>query len=253
MCHGEIEPGTEVTKENAREVEIGLGAEAMPALLVEPQEVKGCVLLVADIFGRSPFYENLAHRLAGLGFRALLPEYFFRLGALPERSIELAQARRARLDENQTLDDLSSAVDWFKREGSCTRVGTIGFCMGGTQVLDLAARRKDVVTVCYYGFPGRLPTAGPMTAPVPLEIVDDIAGPILGFWGDQDAGVGMENVEALARAMAERGVAFDHRIYPGLGHGFMAASGLTPEKPTYRYVSDAWSRTTEFLAAELAT
>jgi carboxymethylenebutenolidase len=225
----------------------------MPALLATPDGGTGApVLVVADIFGRSPFYENLAARLATAGFTALVPEIFFRQGPLPERTREAAMARRAGLDENQTQEDLLRAIDWLERETGADRVGTVGFCMGGTQVLDLAARRDDLATACFYGFPARLPNARPQTAPAPLEVVDKISGPILGFWGDQDQGVGMDNVERLAQALHDRGVEFEHTIYPGLGHGFMSASGLEPGNPGYEAACEAWTRTIGFFRQQLS-
>src|SRR5207253_4879058 len=138
-----------------------------------------------------------------------------RQGPLAERTREAAMERRTRLDENQTQEDLLRAIDWLQRETGAGPVGTIGFCMGGTQVLDLTVRRDDLATVCFYGFPARLPNARPQTAPAPLEVVDGIKGPIIGFWGDQDQGVGMENVERLAQALRDRGAEFEHTVYPG--------------------------------------
>ena len=38
--------------------------------------------MVSDIFGRSPFYEDLAARLAEQGYTALLLDHFFRLERL---------------------------------------------------------------------------------------------------------------------------------------------------------------------------
>jgi carboxymethylenebutenolidase len=238
---------------STREVTIETGAERLPALLADPDHGSGApVLVVADVYGRSPFYENLAARLATAGFSALLPEFFFRLGPLAERTREAAFARRARLDENQTQEDLLRSIDWLERETGAPRAGTIGFCMGGTQVLDLAARRDDLVTVCFYGFPARLPNARPESAPAPLEVVDQMSGPIIGFWGDQDEGVGMENVARLANALSGRGVEFEHTIFPGLGHGFMSASGLEAGNPGYEAACTAWTRTIGFLRERLA-
>lgn len=56
----------------------------------------------------------------------------------------------------------------------------------------------------------------------------------------------------FGRTMTERNVALDHTIYLGLGHGVMAASELTPYEPTYRDVSEAWSRTVEFFGSEMS-
>jgi carboxymethylenebutenolidase len=236
------------------EVEVPLigNMEKMSALLCRPQTGAGAgVLVVADVFGRSPFYEDLTGRLALAGFTALLPDYFFRQGPLPEPTREAAMARREKLDQNQTLVDLSQAIDWLHLQPfAAGPIGTLGFCMGGTLVLDLAAERDDLATVCYYGFPAG--SALPGGPPAPLTLADQMNGPLLGFWGDQDAGVGMENVERLAAALRARSVDFEHTIYPGLGHGFMAASKLDPAHDAYDAACRSWTRTIEFYRTHIA-
>lgn len=254
MCHPEVPAGQqapEVKHENVR-IPVPGGGEEMEAFLAHPDGPSaGAVLIVNDIFGKSPFYENLAARLATAGFTAICPEYFFRQGALPERTIEHASGRRKKLDEQQTLRDFNAALDWLKKERGAERLGTIGFCMGGTLVLDLAAQRSDLATVCFYGFPAGAPNASANPAPAPLSVADQIHGPILAFWGDQDTGVGMDNVQALVQKMQERRVEFDHTIFPGLGHGFLAASGLDPNHAAYEKACQAWTRTVEFYRQQL--
>src|SRR5262249_29865721 len=147
-----------------------------------------------------------------------------------EPNYEAAFARKAALDERQALRDLSGAVAWLRAQPRFAgrRVGTLGFCLGGTFVLDLAAARDDLATVFYYGFPAGAP--GPPTdtgAPRPLDEVDRMTGPILGFWGERDERVQMDDVGALAAALAARGTEFEHTVYPDVGHGFLA-SGFEP-------------------------
>ena len=239
MCHPEIPAGQPLPDVHTREVTVA----SMPALLAEPEaEPRGAVLVINDIYGRVPFYENLTQRLALAGFTALDPEFFFRQGPLPEQTREAAQERRSHLDGDQALGELSGAVDWLRAQTSTGRVGTIGFCMGGTFGLQLAARRDDLATACFYGFPGSLRA----------EERARINGPVAGFWGDQDAGVGMENVEELRRVLAARGVEHEVTIYPGLGHGFMKNSGLEPGGEGYDQACQAWTRTLDFFRERLA-
>ncbi len=255
MCHPEVPAGERTPEVTREEVSIRLASgDRMPGLLARPEgggEGPG-VLIVNDIFGRSPFYENLAARLATAGFVALDAEYFFRLGSVDQSDREAAVARRGKLDEKQTARELSEALDWLKRQPGVRgdRVGTIGFCMGGTLVLNLAAERDDLATVCFYGFPAGAPNKrnGPEA---PLDQVDRIHGPILGFWGDQDTGVGMDNVRRFVEEMQRRGVELEHVIYPGLGHGFLAASRLDPNHEAYEKACDAWTRTIAFYRSRL--
>src|ERR1043166_9322812 len=173
MCHPEVPEGAVAPDVERRELAIATASgDAIPALLVYPDAPpRGGIVVVADIYGRSPFYEELTARLATAGFVAVLPDLFFRLGALAERTFEVAAARRAKLDDATALRDLTAVADHVRARTGTHRVGTIGFCMGGTLVLQLTAKLRDLATVCYYLFPG--PGSNrPSTVPRPLEMAD---------------------------------------------------------------------------------
>jgi dienelactone hydrolase len=255
MCHAEA-PSIPSPAAITEEVAIPLAAgEQLPALYAHPEQAPGAtgaarapgVLIASDVYGRTPFYEDLAARLAGAGFHALLPEPFFRQGPLANRGREAAFARRAQLDDLLAIAGYMAAADWLQArpEIASGRVGTIGFCMGGTFVLDLAAERDDLATVCYYGFPRSRPM-GPRPGPSPIDSVASMRGPIVGFWGDQDEGVGMDNVVAFAQAAKEHGVDLDHTIYAGLGHGFLAQALTDPDHSGHEQACDSWERTIGF-------
>ena len=131
MCHPETPEGHTAPGVERIEVDIPLigHMEHMPALLCRPETSAGAgVLVIADVYGRSPFYEDLTARLALAGFTALMPDYFFRQGPLAERTRELALARRRELDQNQTLVYLSQAIDWLHLQPfAAGTIGTLGF------------------------------------------------------------------------------------------------------------------------------
>src|SRR2546428_13641979 len=85
MCHPEVPAGAPIPDVRIEEVTIPVeGGAAMPGLLTFPERTPAPgILIVNDVFGRSPFYDNLARRLAQAGFVAVTPEYFFPDGALP--------------------------------------------------------------------------------------------------------------------------------------------------------------------------
>ncbi|MEA2507779.1 MAG: carboxymethylenebutenolidase [Actinomycetota bacterium] len=255
MCHPEVPAGQAIPEVAREEVSVSVpGGGEMPCLLALPENGSAAgVLVVADVYGRSPFYENLASRLATAGFAAILPDYFFREGALSEVSVEAAMERRSRFSERRALSDLHAAIDWLRSRSETTAgalTGTVGCCMGGTLVLGLAATRKDLASVCYYGFPAGS-RAGDDNLPPPLKMLDEMSGPLLGFWGDQDEGVGMHNVEALIGGLEKRGVTVEHTIYPGLGHGFLARSNLEEGTDGYAEACDSWTRAIGFYREHL--
>lgn len=205
------------------------------------------VVLIHDVFGHSEFYRDMGQRLAAAGFTTLLPDLFHRQGPIPHRDREAASARRARLDDRVALADLAAALQYLRDEEGAPRVGTIGFCMGGTLAMLLAAREPLAAAVVFYGFPasrGRTELA-PFQV---LDEVDRIAAPLLGFWGDQDAGVGMDNVQRLDTTLDEHGKPHEIVIYPGLPHGFLTFDEAAPFGQESR---DAWTRTLAFFADRL--
>jgi len=116
----------------------------------------------------------------------------------------------------------------------------------------LAARRSDLATVCYYGFIVGEAHPSARAAPSPRDQVERLSGPILGFWGDQDHAASAADLSAFAAALDRPGVAFDYTVYPGLGHGFMAQSGLDPSHPAYVSACASWTRALDFFRQHLA-
>ena len=248
MCHPEVPAGTPLPEVRVEDVAIDVDDGRLPGMLAVPVKTPAPgVLVVNDVFGRSDFYDHLTRRIAQAGFVALDVEYFFRQAPVAADDREGATARARQLDQMGTLDDLDQAVEWLKArpEVKGARVGTIGFCMGGTLVLDLAASRTDLATVCYYGFPARR-GENPLAPPAPLEVADEMTGPILGEWGDQDAGVGMENVRALDEKLKAAGIGHSFHIYEGLGHGFLKAFLDKEGAPGHEQACESWKRTLEF-------
>lgn len=251
MCHpdtpGEAGPSVEV-----RDVTVPLPAgQHLPAEMALPDSGQGPgVVIIVDIFGRTPFYRKLNRQLADAGYVSLLPDIFFREGELPEVTREAAFARREELDEGRALQDLLTAATWLnQRDGvGGLRLGLLGFCLGGTLALDMCAERDDFAAVCYYAFPAGMPRS---SAPAPLDVVDRVRGPILAFWGDQDY-IDMDEVARLGEEMVRHDKDYEAIVYPGAGHGFLR--GLEEDTgPDREAATDSWSRSLSFFARHLTS
>jgi carboxymethylenebutenolidase len=251
MCHTRA-PIRRVDAPAATRVEIPLPDEPMPAWLAVPEGGQdGRVLLLHDVFGPSAFYQELAIRLGRAGFLTLLPDLFFREGALTETSLPAAYQRLLSADNQFLIRDAHAAADWLMQsEDSVDCIGTIGFCWGGTQVLVMAAERQDIATVCFYGMPADPRYLSDPKSTRPIDMIDSISGSVLGFWGDQDARAGMDNVRGFLEAARSKGVDVEGHIYPGLGHGFMSKLEAVND-PSSEAIEHAWNRTVGFLQEQL--
>jgi carboxymethylenebutenolidase len=250
MCHpncpAPISGGAGIAEED---VETPGAERPIPGFLARPEDGPApAVLIIHDIWGANDFYRDLARRLAGEGFAALLPDFFVRQGPLPEQTREAARARGAELNQRAAIQDVAGALSWLTDHPATSgAVGTIGFCMGGTLVM-LAAAREPLpdASVAFYGFPNQAQSE--LRPHVPLAEASAVRSPLLAIWGDQDHGVGMDNVEAYRAALAEADRPFEFVIYPGPGHAFLT---FDSDAPSYAEAQDAWERTVAFLRQEL--
>lgn len=254
MCHPEVPAGTIPPDVETHEIAIPLPTgERMPGLLALPESTapSPAVLVMCDIFGRGSFYENLAQRLAQAGFVAYTPEQFFREGPLSEQTLDAARARRERFDEKQNHEDYKTTINWLKArpEVAGGPVGAVGFCMGGTSVLQMSALWPEGMAagVCYYGFPA---SSAP-GMPSPIDLAGRMRSPVLGVWGDQDEGVGMHNVETLRQKLQTAEADFNFKVYPGLGHGFLKSFLEDESEPGYHEACESWTMALDFLRHNL--
>lgn len=253
MCHPEVPPGTPFPPVQTRESAATMADGAqMPGLLAAPATTPAPgVLIVVDALGRGPFYDHLAARLAQAGFVGYSADHFFRLTPLADSAPETRRhRRRSQSDEVRVLEDLTAALDWLtaQPEVAGQPVGAIGFCMGGTLALDLAALWEPLAaSVGYYGYPAGEVDKALRPPPRPLDLASSMRAPILGHWGDQDPGYEAAEVAEFGRRLAAAGTPHDLLVYPGLGHGFLSATLEDPATPGHDAACLSWTRTIAFL------
>jgi len=225
MCHDRltapIRGGAGIAEERPA---LAVADGVLPAYLARPEGGDGPgVVIIHDFFGPSAFYEDLARRLAGEGYTAVLPDFYWREGAVTWRDREAAVARAQRHDQVRAMADLAVAIAWLRGRAGGGRVGVVGFCMGGTLAL-LSAGRDPLpdVAVSFYGFPNGHPSwPGWPLRPLDADEVAAVRAPVLAHCGDADAGVGMDHMAAYAAALSAAGASYEAIIYPEMPHGFL--------------------------------
>ncbi len=91
------------------------------------------------------------------------------------------------------------------------RIAAVGFCFGGTAVLELARSGADVA--CTVGFHAGLTTAA-------LDDARLIRGKVLVCQGSEDPIVTAEQRDRFAAEMTRAGVDWQMHLYGGVGHSF---------------------------------
>src|SRR5207302_1979458 len=132
---------------------------SMPAYIALPAGGRGPgIVLLQEIFGITDYLKRRARDLANLGYVALVPDLYWRMGSgitLDEdtqEGLQQAFGYLQSLDEPLAVDDAVAALELLKAEPETGgQVGVLGFCMGGRLAFKLAARSRPDAVVSYYG------------------------------------------------------------------------------------------------------
>lgn len=220
---------------------------AVPAYHARPDgPALGGVVLVPDIYGLGPLFEDICRRLATHGLAVCAPETFARLippgGAL---DVEARRARAGELHDDVVLEDLAEAADHLGAADDVGTVAVMGFCLGGSYTFKAAATGRFERAVAFYGLLRTLPLWKNAGHRDPLDVVAG-ACPTLAIFGELDPYVPPADVDALRRAWAGQA---DHKVvvYPGADHAFAHDPDRPPHRPAD--AADAWHRCLGFLLA----
>jgi carboxymethylenebutenolidase len=202
------------------------------------------MVILPDVRGLHPFYQDLAIRFAQAGIQATAFDYFGRTAGLGGRDEGFDYMSHVQRTHPDTIaQDVAATVAHIRSAdgGAAESVFTVGFCFGGRQSFNQAARQRSLAGVI--GFYGRVGEREPGDAEAPIHHVKDYACPVLGLFGGADPAIPPEHVGAFRRALDEAGVRNEIVAYEGAPHSFFDRAY---EK--YRTeCDDAWSRILRFV------
>lgn len=232
---------------------------ALPAYVARP-EGEGpfpVVIVASEIFGVHAYIQDVCRRLAKAGYAAIAPAFFVRVeDPAPLSDMRQVQAIVAAAKYEQVMGDVSATLDWASRQpwANADKVGITGFCWGGKVVWQAAARFAAIdAGVAWYG---RLaPSADATTeqtaggAPWPVDLADDLKGPVLGLYGENDGGIPLTSVKAMNAALRRaRATGSEVIVYPGAQHGFHADYRASYSASD---AADGWTRLLALFEARL--
>ncbi|ULU24315.1 dienelactone hydrolase family protein [Dyella terrae] len=159
--------------------------QCISAYLAQPAGTpKGGIVVIQEIFGVNDHIRRVADGFAEAGYTAIAPCFFDHL----ETGVELGyneegyQRGRALITElglDRAVEDVASAAEAIASAG---RIGTVGYCWGGTVAL-LAALRLGMPSVSYYG-----------SRNVPF-LAEKPKAPVMFHFGEKDKSIPAEMVQ----------------------------------------------------------
>jgi carboxymethylenebutenolidase len=206
--------------------------EATPAGF--PQGGAGMVVL-PDVRGLHPYYQDLAERFAEAGIAAVAIDYFGRTAGTTDRDDDFEYMPHVqRVEPDHVRLDVSAAIDRLRSTAGVGPVFTVGFCFGGSQSWRLSASDLDLAGVI--GFYGR---------PVLVnDVIDGMHIPMLLQIAGADVATTQEEFVEFERKLSAQGVEHDMKVYDGAPHSFFDRAFAEWEDAG----ADSWRRMLDFVA-----
>ena len=206
-------------------------------------DAKGGVVVIQEIFGVNEHIEDICARLATAGWLAVAPHLFHRTGdpSLGYTDMDEGRAHSGKMTAEGVEEDVDAAIARIAEAGiPASRTGIIGFCMGGTIAMLIAAHRDLGAAVTFYG--GGV-TEGRFGFGSLVDEAPGLRAPWLGLYGDLDQGIPVAGVEELRISAAKSGQPTEIVRYPDAGHGFNCDRRGSYHEPS---ATDAWRRTLDW-------
>jgi carboxymethylenebutenolidase len=179
------------------------------------------IVVIPDVRGLHPYYEELALRFAEAGIDAVAIDLYGRTAPSAQRGEGFEHEPHVlELRAGTVNADVAAAVEFLRSAegGAPERVYTVGFCLGGRISLLQAAAGLDLDGVIgMYGWPVGSHRS---TLPAPADEAPRFASPVLALYGGADAGIPPEARDAFDRALEAANIEHRTVVYDGAPHSF---------------------------------
>ena len=209
--------------------------------LVVPKDLdakRPVVLVIHENRGLNPYIEDVARRLAKVGFIAFAPDALFPLGGYPGNDDE-GRAMQKSMDEAKIRHDFVAAAHFLKSHpNSNGKLGAVGFCFGGYIVNYLAAVDADLLTaaVPFYGTPASASLRKNIKAPLMIHLAE-LDKRVNDSWPEYEQDLKTNKVE------------YTMHMYKDANHGFHNDSTARYDKENAEL---SWQRTLAFFNKKLS-
>lgn len=220
------------------------GASVRAYLAVPEGSSRAGVVILPDVRGLHPYYEDLAVRFAEAGFRSIAIDYFGRTAGVGKREESFDwKSHVEKTTPEGIAHDVRAAVLRLRDHSNDPNlpVFTVGFCFGGANSWRQSGDTPGLAgCIGFYG--GRpMQRAG---AAIPR-----MTAPLLMLLAGDDQGTPPEEFEEFARLVRARGLEVESHTYPGAPHSYFDRSFAEHREAC----SDSWNRILEFTARHVKT
>lgn len=200
---------------------------------------RGGVVILPDVRGLHPYYEDLAVRFAEAGFSTVAIDYFGRSAGTARRDDSFDwKSHVEKTTPEGIARDVAAAVAHLRAEpdGSSRPVFSVGFCFGGANSWRQSGEGHRLAgCIGFYG--GRPMQRAAATIP-------KMTAPLLMLLAGADVGTPPEEFEQFASQVRARGPEVESHTYPGAPHSYFDRSFAEHRAAC----DDSWKRILDFTA-----
>jgi carboxymethylenebutenolidase len=196
------------------------------------------IIVIQEWWGLVDHIKDVCERFAKAGFTALAPDLY---DGKATKSPDDAGKMMMALNIDEAAKKLNGAINYLSAHEavSSSKIGVVGFCMGGQLALYAATINNKVgAAVDYYGI-----------HPHVKPDFTKLAGPVLGFFGANDKTTPKEAVEEMENQLKRAGKTYEFHTYPDTNHAFF--NDTRPEVYEKQAAEDTWQRMTSFFKSNL--
>jgi carboxymethylenebutenolidase len=221
---------------------------AFRAFIARPTTPTGAgILILPDVRGLHPYYEELALRYAEHGIAAVAIDYFGRTAGQEPRGADFDHMPHVTAATWPQLEgDIRAGMARLREEAGVHAAFATGFCMGGRLAFVSATLGLGLAGVIgYYGWP-----TGPSRngTPAPADIADRFGCDVLSIWGGADEGLPATVRDAFSAALDAAGVPHRSLVYEGAPHSFFDRKAVDFAEAS----AGAWAATLDFIRRHTA-
>jgi carboxymethylenebutenolidase len=224
------------------------GAE-FRAFFARPANPTGAgILILPDVRGLHPFFEELAQRFAEHGVAALAIDYFGRTAGRGPRGDDFDhQPHLAQVSWENQQGDFRAAIEYLRTKdwGAPGSMFATGFCMGGRLASLSATLGFGLAGVIpFYGFP----VGQSRGTPAPVDVADKIECEVLAIFGGADQAIDASARAAFDTALDKAHVEHKIVVYAGAPHSFFDRKADQFAEAS----TAAWEETLQFIQRHTA-
>ena len=201
------------------------------------------VVVIHHMPGWDAGSKEITRTFAANGYVAVCPNLHHREGPGTVEEMVARVREAGGVPDARFVGDAEGAIRFLgSLPYSSGKVGAIGYCSGGRQAYIAACKipSLDAVVDCYGGDvvmePDQITSRTPIS---PFDMTKDMAAPLLGLFGVEDANPAPAQVVKIETELKRLGKTHEFHSYENAGHAFFSVA-----RPNYRQEAavDGWEK-----------